>query len=244
MFILLVLGYIYKICVMSLRKKRSETLRAQMLASAEALIRSTEGTDFSMKSLASAAEVSPTTPYNFFGTKEGLLFELLTIHMADFMDAAATRHSSDAVEQVLISGQKAVQLFLGDPVLMRPLYHVVFGVTDPLHHPKFLASAFRFYYQTLDQMNERKLFESNRHRIILASSLMAHFMGVLDLWIHEDVDDTWFSSQISYGFAHMLWPLAKGKSLKILKKNLSDSQENLYQTSFVPLYIKPMLGEG
>lgn len=222
---------------MSLRKKQFEARRLQMLSSADALIRSSGGTDFSMRTLAASAEVSPTTPYNFFGTKEGLLFELLTVHMAEFMGAATTSHSSDPIEQVLIAGEKAVQLFLRDPVLMRPLYHVVFGVTDPTHHPQFLAQAFRFYDTTLDQLSAKGLIGDAQDRITLASSLMAHFMGVLDLWIHEDIDDDWFQSQVAYGFAHMLWPLARGRSLAILKRRMEEAKYTLSNARINPSFV-------
>lgn len=214
-----------------------------MLAAAETLIRNTRSTDFSMRALAAAAEVSETTPYNFFGTKEGLLFELLTEHMADFMGEANTVHSSDPVEQVLIAGEKAVRIFLRDPVLMRPLYHVVFGVTDPMHHPQFLARAYRFYDTTLDSLDREGLIGDAQDRITLASSLMAQFMGVLDLWIYEDIDDHWFVSQVNYGFAHMLWPFASGRSLAILQDHMQRAKQGLANAkmypSFVPRAEKP-----
>ncbi len=208
-----------------------------MLAAAETLIRNTRSTDFSMRALAAAAEVSETTPYNFFGTKEGLLFELLTAHMADFMGEANTVHSSDPVEQVLIAGEKAVRIFLRDPILMRPLYHVVFGVTDPMHHPQFLARAYRFYDTTLDALDREGLIGDAQDRIILASSLMAQFMGILDLWIHEDIDDHWFVSQVVYGFAHMLWPFASGRSLTILKDQMQRAKKGLSDARMLPSFV-------
>lgn len=208
-----------------------------MLAAAETMIRNTGSTDFSMRALAAAAQVSETTPYNFFGTKEGLLFELLTEHMADFMGEANTVHSPDPVEQVLIAGEKAVRIFLRDPILMRPLYHVVFGVTDPMHHPQFLARAYRFYDTTLDALDREGLIGDAQDRIILASSLMAQFMGVLDLWIHEDIDDRWFVSQVVYGFAHMLWPFASGRSLTILKDQMQRAKKGLSEARMFPSFV-------
>ena len=222
---------------MSLREKQAEARRRQMLSAAENLIRTTGSTEFSMRALAAASEVSETTPYNFFGTKEGLLFELLTEHMADFMGEANTLHSPDPIEQVLVAGDKAVRIFLRDPVLMRPLYHVVFGVTDPMHHPQFLARAFQFYNTTLDALDSKGLIGDKQDRIILASSLMAHFMGVLDLWIHEDIDDHWFVSQVVYGFAHMLWPFASGKSLATLKDHMQRAKQTLSNARMYPSFV-------
>ena len=123
----------------------------------------------------------------------------------------------DPLEHVVVSIDKAVGMLLKDPVLLRPLYQVMLGLTDPVHHPRFLSRAFTFYRGTLDFAVERKLIEEEE-QTMLACSMMAHFMGVLDLWVHEDIDDTGFRAQISYGIAHLLWPYARGKSLEQLRK--------------------------
>jgi len=225
---------------MSLRERQTAKRRNIMLDAAEKLIRQNGGTDFSMRALASSAEVSPTTPYNFFGTKENLLFELLTRHLDFFLQEALIFSTEDPLERVLQAGENVVSIFLRDPIVLRPLYLVVLGVTDPLHHPKFLKDAFVFYKKTLDTAIEKKLLIDEQERTILASSLMAHFMGVLDLWIHEDIADDWFRAQVVYGFIHMLWPIAKGKSLKILQKKYTEVQKTLSDRSLYP----PFFGHG
>lgn len=219
---------------MSLRERQTAKRRNRMLDAAERLIRQSGGTDFSMRALASSAEVSPTTPYNFFGTKESLLFELLARHLNLFLHEALEFSTEDPLEQVLQAGENAVAIFLRDPVVLRPLYLVVLGVADPMHHPKFLQDAFVFYKKTLDEAIKKKLLLDEQERTVLASSLMAHFMGILDLWVHEDIADEWFRAQVIYGFIHMLWPIAKGKSLKILQTKLAEAQQILSDKSLYP----------
>jgi AcrR family transcriptional regulator len=60
-----------------LREKQMAERRGRILDAAESLIRQTGGTDFPMLALAERAEVSPTTPYNLFGSKAGVLYALL-----------------------------------------------------------------------------------------------------------------------------------------------------------------------
>ena len=191
-------------------------MQLHVLDTAELMIRQSGGTDFSMRGLATVANVSPTTPYNFFGSKEGLLYELLERNLSSFVKEGFPGEG-DPLEHVVVSIDKAVGMLLKDPVLLRPLYQVMLGLTDPVHHPRFLSRAFTFYRGTLDFAVERKLIEEEE-QTMLACSMMAHFMGVLDLWVHEDIDDTGFRAQISYGIAHLLWPYARGKSLEQLRK--------------------------
>ena len=191
-----------------------------------------------MRALAHIAEVSPATPYNFFGSKEGLLFALLSRNLTSFMDRGLRSESRDPIEQVLDAGDGAVTILLNDPVFLRPLYQVMLGLTDPLHHPKFLKDAFVFYRTSLNSVMAEKLIPTEAERSALACALMAHFMGVLDLWVHEDIDDDWFRAQIAYGFIRLLWPIAKGRSLTNLKKHHDQVRKLLSRPQLLPPLIR------
>ncbi len=191
-----------------------------------------------MRALAHIAEVSPATPYNFFGSKEGLLFALLTRHLQSFIDEALLKDSEDPIAQVLEAADKAVTILLRDPDFLRPLYQVMLGLTDPIHHPKFLRDAFVFYRSSLEGVIRKKLVANDHERDSLACSLMAHFMGVLDLWVHEDIDDIGFRCQLSYGFIHLLWPIARGKSLLLLKQRYAEVKIALSQKGSLPVFVK------
>lgn len=208
-----------------------------MLDAAEALIRDSGGTDFSMRVLAAKSEVSPTTPYNFFGSKEGLLFELLTRNLEFLTEEALKGRSKDPLDQVIEAGEAAVRIFLRDPVLMRPLYQVLFGVTDPLRYPKFLRAAFEFYKMALSPALDKKLIANEQEQYMLASALMAQFIGVLDLWIHEDIEDEWFLAQIAFSFSRLLWPMASGKRLTVLKARIAAAQGTLAKRKHLPKFI-------
>lgn len=223
---------------MSLRAKQSLAKRNQILDSAEALIRQAGNTDFSMRVLAAAAEVAPATPYNFFGSKEGLLFELLSRSLEAFMKGALVSAKEDPIDKVLDRADKAVTILTSDPVFLRPLYQVMLGLTDPIHHPAFIEDVFVFYRRALDDMLESKLLGDEHEREILACALMSHFMGILDLWVQRDIEDhDWFRAQIAYGFTHLLWPFARGKSLTLLKARYAEIQGVLAKSRIRPAFL-------
>lgn len=207
--------------------------RLQMLGAAELLIRQSGGTDFSMRALATAAEVSPTTPYNFFGSKEALLFELLTRQLQRFMTEAYNCPTDDPAAQVIDAAVSVVDMLLADPVLLRPLHQVLLGLGDPVHHPKFLKSAFVFYRRTLDGAVAHELV-GDAERDILATTMMSIFLGVLYLWIHEDISDDWFRAQIVYGFAHLLLPHMRGGSVTLLRKKIAEARIVLAKPTLRP----------
>lgn len=221
---------------MSLRAKQSATRKRQMLDAAELLIRQSGGTDFTMRALASIAEVSPATPYNFFGSKEGLLFELLKRNLKVFLKNALTFKSDDPIEQAIEAAENAVQILAQDPVLLRPLYMVMLGLNDPVHHPEFIKEAFTFYRLTLAGAVEHKLIDEDE-RSILACSLMTHFMGALDLWVHDDIEDDWFRAHVIYGFVQFLRPIAHGKRLIKLEKIHAEVKLQMRNCQRFPKFI-------
>ena len=158
---------------MSLREKQTLTKRNQILDSAEALIRQAGNTDFSMRALAAAAEVAPATPYNFFGSKEGLLFELLSRSLEAFMKSALISNKTDPLEQVLDCADKAVTILTNDPVFLRPLYQVMLGLSDPAHHPAFIKEVFVFYRRALNPVMAHKLLTDEQEREHLACAMMS-----------------------------------------------------------------------
>ena len=73
---------------MSLREKQMAARRARILDAAGSLIRETGGTEFTMVTVADQAEVSHATPYNLFGSKNGLLYALLDRSLDEVMRGA------------------------------------------------------------------------------------------------------------------------------------------------------------
>ena len=116
-----------------LRERQTQARRRHMLDAAEMLIRQGGNVGFSMRTLASVAEVSQATPYNFFGSKEGLLFALLSRSLDSFISEGLVRSSDDPIAHVIDTANNAATILLRDPVFLRPLYQVMLGLTDPVH---------------------------------------------------------------------------------------------------------------
>ena len=86
---------------MSLRARQIDARRHRILDAAALLIRQTGGTDFSMRSLAEAAETAPATPYNLFTSKDGLLYALLSRSLDDITHQGLALSARDPLDQAL-----------------------------------------------------------------------------------------------------------------------------------------------
>lgn len=222
---------------MSLREKQTAARRQQILDAAEALIRQTGGTEFTMRILADVAQVSLATPYNFFGSKEGLLFALLERNLEKFMGNGLKFKSDDPFEQAIESAVNGVDLLVRDAVVLRPLYHVMFALSDPMHHPKYIATAFGFYQGGTRGLRKAGLLKSDLQQDTFCMSLMAHCVGALSLWVHEDIGDEYFRALVVFGFIQRMWMLCDVPPDQ-LKLRLNEVNVILEDSNVHPAFIR------
>lgn len=212
---------------MSIRQKQVAARKGQILDTADALVRQTGNADFSMRVLADQAGVSLATPYNLFGSKEALLYELLARAINHLIASVPVDNSDDPIEQVVQAAERAANIILADPQLLRPLYQFLLGVPDVMSRPQLMKTSLKFWRSTLNEAVDAGILRDDADCTTLAFSLMAHFIGFLELWVHSDIGDREFAARVVHGFVHQLWPLAHGKHLKQLKKRLAQAKQNL-----------------
>jgi AcrR family transcriptional regulator len=210
---------------MRLRERQMAARRGRILDAAALLIRKTGGTEFTMVNVADKAEVSPATPYNLFGSKSGVLYALLNRSL-DEVFARALRFTASPIEHPVEAADIAAQIFARDPVFYRPLFLVLLGVRDEVHRPRFMERSLEYWKRSLEGLIEADLLD-DADREDLSRALLVHFAGVLELWIHGDLDDAGFRAQISYGTGLHLIAFADGAALAKLRRRLGDAKRRL-----------------
>jgi AcrR family transcriptional regulator len=193
--------------VMSLREKQKNERCQRILDAAEALIRGTASIDFTMRQLAAAAEVSLATPFNLFGSKEGLLYALLTRSLDDIIVTGLRFREPDPMTHVIEAGENAVRAFLDDPDFLRPLYQVLLSVSHPAYRPDFMARTFAYWHAAARTIPQADDIPAKYVTDAVASALMAHFIGLLELWVHRDVDDRQFLHRAKSGIILIMLPM-------------------------------------
>ncbi len=226
---------------MSLRLKQSDERRNRILDAAALLIRQTGGTDFSMRTLAQAAEVSPATPYNLFTSKDGLLYALLSRSLDEITASGLAYTSADPLDRVLEAAVKAADIFLLDPEFMRPLYQFLLGVVDPIHRPKFIERSLAYWRSALEASMDTKVRSRDFDSGALTYALMAHFVGVLDFWIHDDIDAEGFRARVVYGTALLLLPMTEVSRQSRLLRRLREARRTMTTSAIIKNTAVPVI---
>ncbi|EQB01089.1 short-chain dehydrogenase [Sphingobium baderi LL03] len=173
--------------------------RHRILDAAERLIRKTGGTDFSVRTLASVAEVAPATPFNLFSSKEALLYALLSRSLDTIISEGLKFKSPNRLFHIVEAATNAVDMFARDPEFMRPLYRVLLGVSDDVHRPRFMERSIGYWKTAVATIPDQKLLSTERQRNFLTAAIQAQFLGLLEFWVHQEFDDDTFRQHSVYG---------------------------------------------
>jgi len=219
---------------MGLREKQTAERKRRILDVADSLIRQTGGTEFSMRMLAEKAEVSPATPYNLFGSKEGILSASLARTLTRTMFEGLAPQSEEPLDFVITASGTAVDLLVDNRKLLRPLYLYLLGVVDPTHRPAHIRRSVR-YWRTVADTALSAANPSNSvddiDRESVGYTLFAHFLGLLELWVHEDIDDDVFRGRAIYGGLQLILPFAEPEAAGHIQDRIAAAKSTLTDLS-------------
>ena len=217
------------------RLQGMEGRRNALFSTAEAMIREDGSTDFSMRALAERAGLSPATTYNLIGSKATVLYHILTSRMAPLFSAERV-FSPDVspVRQVIMTGEFAVDCFVGDSILFRPLFQHLLGVPDATHRPQFMAEAYAYWVRAISAISDVLPDDGSLTTSDLARDIHVFFAGALDLWVHEELTAEQFLAQTRHGIAVHLMGITDPEQIACLKEYIKSSRAVI-----LPLYEPP-----
>lgn len=222
-----------------IRRLPKEERRQKILDGVERLILEKGSADFTMHELAAYVGISPTTFYNLFGSKGAVLYCLLNRGLDAIIDR---RHDSDSItdpiERAIAGMTDAADLFISKPKLFRPLYKFQLGERDLADRPYYLDKGLNYWRHCLDGLVEAgyvgdvaagHVFE----RDDLALALLTHSVGVLDLWVQEDIDDSEFRARMAHDTALIIAAVVPESERSRIREIIEEVRPFMRKFSFV-----------
>lgn len=216
------------IAAVTIRERGLHERRLRILVAAEALIRETGSTDFTVATLAARAGLSGPTPYNLFGSKAAILYALLNRSL-DLVFAGKTKIDAklDPVARVLAAASLGADVFTGDPAFYRPIYQFLLGVDDAVHRPAFLERSMQYWRHALEPLIDSGQVPLAHRGDRLARMMVLNFMAALEFWVHLELDHGQFRAQVLYGTALLLLGFATGRQREVLLRQIRSLERRL-----------------
>ncbi|WP_112172201.1 TetR/AcrR family transcriptional regulator [Paraburkholderia unamae] len=194
----------------TVREAAKEARREAIFAAAEALIRRTGHTDFSMRDLAQEAGLSLATAYNLIGSKSTVLYALLNRRADALAEPGVAPKAGVAMHDHLgNSARRAVRQFTGDPEFFRPLMRFLLSVPDPVHRPAFMARGLAYWRGVMQPMESAGRLPDGMRASDFASVVHLVFTGALDMWIHEEYSARRFQQELDKCLALLMLAIRK-----------------------------------
>lgn len=188
---------------MKARAKRAEDKSELLLSVARQIIRETGDFDLPMRQLAARAQVSLRTPYELFGSKNGVIRAILKSDQAVFRQRARKLDSADWLDNILDRVNLGV-VFYADS---QPFYRALFRATQGYSGGEETEPArenLRGFRILARRAQAAGLIRPDVDAEILGETLTDLFAANFRTWASSTFDIHLVDLKIGYGFAMVL----------------------------------------
>ncbi len=187
------------------RREQGKASRKQhIIRTARQMLEETGEDGFSMRVLAKRAGCSPTTPYNLFGTKTGVLLEVYNADLEMFLKKFDSVESENRVSRVFDFIDMVCALYSREPGFYRTMMQLISAPTPTELRKGLIEPRTEIYHKLVSGMAAQGALKKSVNLHLLART-MAHIMtsGILG-WSSGDISIDELRHELFGGFALIL----------------------------------------
>jgi AcrR family transcriptional regulator len=207
--------------------------KARILAVARELIHETGEFDLPMRALAARAQVSLRTPYEYFGSKSGLIGAILAQEIEIFKVLVADRQSTDALEHLIDRVKWGIDFYSSN----QPFYRSLFRATQaysPGHDEEPARESSRSFQVLCNRAHRAGLIRPEVDPLQLGDTLTDVWASNLRTWARDEFDMQLASRKISFGFACVLAGVAPEPAAARMRAHITRFREEIDSYGGVP----------
>jgi AcrR family transcriptional regulator len=210
-----------------LRERQRLARRERILDAAESLVREYGSTDFSMITLADRADLSQATLYALFGSKGAILYALLNRSLEETRGPDRLSPGADPVERVLDAAEAVSKVYASDSAYFRSLWFALLGADLPVQRLALRQRSFKWWRIAIDEAHQRGLLDGVIDADRLARVMMIHALGIVDLWVQNEIDDVVMRAEFTFGIGQLILPVAGGAARESILKRMQRAKRVL-----------------
>ncbi len=217
---------------MNLREAAKLGRQERILDAARGLIERSGRADFSMRGLAEAAGFSMATPYNLFGTRQGVMRALLAADLDGYGKALRATHGMPL--DVLFGAVTLVtSTYAEDPVRHRAVLRAVFGEGGRGHRPGFDGTFHATWRERVQAAIDAGDLRAETQADFLALELGRNLFACVMDWVQERISLDELETYAQYSFALTLAAVATERTRDALTARVFAQQRRLVRLARV-----------
>lgn len=211
---------------MSKREQNRHDKRALIVDAARKLMRSRKMAGFSMRQLAEVAGVSSATPYNLFGSKQGVIAAVMDTDLSDFKERLLA-DNKDSIEVFFHLVTVTVSLFGEEPNYHKTGALAVHQETDESIKSSFGQPRLEMMRNLIYRAIQQGQINHQINADSLSISLNMQFYSWIQAWANDRISLEDLELRGHYSFALSLAGVATDASRGELTARLLDLQSRL-----------------
>jgi AcrR family transcriptional regulator len=206
----------------SRRERAKRERRVRIVTATYDLLREVGVEDLSMKAVAARAEVSLSTVYNLFPSKQAILARVFDQDLARFEALVEAAPAQDVLARIFDALDIAADLYEADPAFYRatmwrrPAGGGALELQTTLREPRI-----RFWRNMVAAAVREGSLRRRTDPAVVAALMIQISGGVLSDWIAGDISIQGLRREIKLGFAAALLPFATGGAAPRLRAIVS-----------------------
>jgi len=216
--------------IWSRRERAKDERRARIVTAAYDLLREVGVEDMAMKAVATRAEVSLSTVYNLFESKQAILARVFDQDMERFELLVRNAPAKDALERIFDALDIAADLYDADPAFYRATMGRRPSGGDLALQTTLRAPRIRFWRAMAATAIEDGWLRRGTDPAVVGALMIQISGGVLADWIAGDIDVPVLRQEIKLGFAAALLAFAGRAATPRLRAIIEDLHRALGNT--------------
>lgn len=203
-----------------------EDKRRRILDAARALIHETGNFDLPMRALAARAQLSLRTPYEYFGSKAGVIGAILAEDQAIYYDEIAGLPSGGGLENLLDRVRWGIDFYHRNEAFYRALFRATQAYTAG-HNEEPTREVLRSYRILASRYQRDGLIREDVDHDLLGDILTDIWAANLRVWSIHAEDINLVGARIGLGFAAVLIGMATEPSASLMRQRHLEFQQTL-----------------
>lgn len=209
------------------REHAKDARRSAIVQAARRLMQATGEDGFSMQALADAADVSPMTPYNLFGSKQAVMLAVLDDDLARF-EARLARVRADELETIFKAVTLARKLYAAEPDFYRAVFRGALpGTAGTADRNRFRAPRRAVWTRLLQRAVEAGHIRGEPDAVIVGPSLSQIVQACVLDWLSGVLTLAQFEARAHTGIALLLLGIAAPAARPRLLDRIATSRRTL-----------------
>ena len=185
---------------------------------------------FSMRALATMANVTVVTVYSLFGSRQNVIAAVLEEDL-ELFNANLLATKGDALDRIFNAVELTAEVFINDSSYHSAMIRTIYQIDDAYFYSQFFEPRLNFWENLIKDTISCNLLNQRINYATISKSIIYLFIGFSQEWVRGAISINQMRAEIGYGVSLLLLPFAGKKATSRLLAKLYEFNDNVQKNA-------------